>query len=110
MKKLLLLLFTFCCCSFAQAQNTFEKVIDTLGSGGALCIQETFDGGYVYCGQSYFNANDAMIVKLDSIGTIVWVKVYSGPETAGASFIKQTPDSGYMVNTFCDSGLISRSL
>ncbi len=28
-----------------QAQNTLEKIMDTLGCYGVLCIQETFDNG-----------------------------------------------------------------
>ena len=96
-------------CNVAKSQNTFEKVIDTLGSAGALCIQETFDGGYVYCGTSSLNGNDVMIVKLDSIGIIEWVKTYSGPGIEGAMYMEQLTDSGYMVNAVYDAGLFSKS-
>ena len=88
-----------------QAQNTFEKIIDTLGSAGAYSIQETFDGGYVFCGGSIYNGNDVCIVKLDSAGTIEWAKIYSGPSMEGANYIEQTPDSGYMVNAVYDIGV-----
>lgn len=98
MKKILLLICTLCFCSLAKAQITFEKIIDTLGSTTAACIQETFDGGYVFCGGSSYNGNDVCIVKLDSIGTVEWAKTYSGSGMEGASYIEQTPDSGYMVN------------
>lgn len=70
MIKRILFVLTFFYSSFVQAQNTFEKVIDTLGSINALCIKETFDGGYVFCGQSNYGGNDVLIVKLDSMGTI----------------------------------------
>ena len=89
----------------AKAQNTFEKIIDTLGSAGAYSIQETFDGGYVFCGGSIYNGNDVCIVKLDSAGTIEWAKIYSGPSMEGANYIEQTPDSGYMVNAVYDIGV-----
>lgn len=108
-KKLLVLGFILGFCSVLRAQNTFEKVIDTLGSVGALCIQETFDGGFVYCGTSSLNGNDVMIVKLDSIGTIEWVKTYSGPGIEGAMYMEQLTDSGYMVNAVYDAGLFSKS-
>lgn len=104
MKKIILFFFVLICFYNTQAQNTFEKVIDTLGSNFAPCIKETFDGGYVYCGQSNYNGNDAMVVKLDSIGTIEWAKIYSGPSIEGALYIEQTPDSGYMVNGLYDGG------
>ena len=105
MRKKILLLFFICFCTVVSAQNTFEKVIDTLGSSTALCIQETFDGGYVYCGMSSNNGNDVIIVKLDSIGKTEWAKTYSGTGIEYATYIEQTPDSGYMVNAVYNSGL-----
>jgi hypothetical protein len=109
MQKFLLLLFTFCIYFSVSAQNTFEKIIDTLGTASAACIQETFDGGYVFCGVSIYNNNDAVIVKLDSIGTIEWAKLYGGPGMEGAMYIEQTPDSGYMVNAAYDVGLNTKN-
>ncbi len=97
MRKLFFLLF-LCFCSPARAQNTFEKVIDTLGCVSALCIQETFDGGYIFGGTSSLNGNDVMVVKLDSIGTIEWAKTYFGAGAEGVMYLEQTPDSGYMIN------------
>ncbi len=97
MRTILLLIF-LCFNITARAQNTFEKVIDTLGCVVANCIQETFDGGYVFCGMSSYNGNDAVVVKLDSIGTIEWAKTYFGAGTEAAMYLEQTPDSGYIVN------------
>ena len=102
MRKLFFILF-LCFCSPAWAQNTFEKVIDTLGCVVANCIQETFDGGYVFCGMSSNNGNDAMVVKLDSIGTIEWAKTYFGAGQEAAIYLEQTPDSGYIVNAVYNS-------
>ncbi len=106
MIKIYLLLFTLFLCSLAHAQSTFEKVIDTLGAATATCVQQTFDGGFVVCGRANqgFN-NDAIIVKLDSAGTIEWVKVYNGPGTEGAQHIEQLPDSGYILDALYDGGL-----
>lgn len=110
MKKILLLLFTFCFCSFAKAQNTFEKIIDTLGCDGVLCIQETFDGGYVFSGTTTaITGGVVLITKLDSIGTIEWVKTFDGPGAEGGTYIEQLPDSGYIVNALYDGGLYSKS-
>lgn len=92
------LLFSFYLYSFADAQSTFEKIIDTLGCTSANCVQETFDGGYILCGQGNLNAKDASIIKLDSAGTIEWVKIYPGPGIEVAVYIEQTPDSGYIVD------------
>ena len=109
MKTVIVVIFVFLFSNAAKAQNTFEKVVDTLGSGGANCIMQTFDGGYIYCGVCSLNGNDAIIVKLDSIGTIEWVKRYSGPGIESADYIEQLPDSGYIVNAIYDGGLYSKS-
>ena len=108
MRKLFFILF-LCFCSPAQAQNTFEKVIDTLGFGIANCVQETFDGGYILAGGTSANSGDAMVIKLDSLGTIEWVKQFTGPGVENANYIEQTPDSGYIVNAMYDGGLNSKS-
>jgi Secretion system C-terminal sorting domain len=97
MRTILLLIF-LCFNITARAQNTFEKVIDTLGCVVANCIQETFDGGYIFGGTSSYNGNDAMVVKLDSSGTIEWAKTYFGSGAEGVMYLEQTPDSGYMLN------------
>ncbi|MEI2757893.1 MAG: T9SS type A sorting domain-containing protein [Bacteroidia bacterium] len=92
-----------------QAQNTFEKIIDTLGCYGVLCIQETFDGGYVFTGTNSVNGGEVLVTKLDSIGTIEWVKTFDGPGAEGGTYIEQLPDSGYIVNALYDGGLYSKS-
>jgi len=109
MKKIALFITLLFCNTTLFAQNTFEKIIDTLGSGGANCIQETYDGGYIYGGVCSLNGNDAIIVRLDSIGTIEWVKTYSGPSIEGVLYLEQIPDSGYMVNALYDGGANSKS-
>lgn len=73
-------------------------MIDTLGCVVANCIQETFDGGYVFCGLSSYNRNDAIVVKLVSIGNIEWAKTYVGVVVEGAMYLEQTPGSIYLVN------------
>lgn len=104
-RLLLFFLFKIVISPAAYAQQiTFEKIIDTLGCVSANCIQETFDGGYVFGGTTSLGGNDVIIVKLDSAGTIDWVKIYSGPSMEGATYIEQTPDSGYMVNAIYDVG------
>lgn len=102
--RITLVLILLCSGKVAFSQNTFEKVIDTLGCSNASCIRETFDNGYVFCGKSNYGGNDVFICKLDSSGTIQWAKVYSGPSVEAATYIEQTPDSGYIVNALYDGG------
>lgn len=103
-KRILVLLLLLCCAKSVIGQNTFEKVIDTLGCSYASCIKVTYDNGYVFCGKSNYGGNDVFICKLDSTGNIEWAKVYSGPSMEAATYIEQTPDSGYIVNAVYDGG------
>lgn len=98
MKKITLLLIILHCFLKSSAQNTFEKVIDTLGNSGATCIQETFDGGYIFCGSTTIGGNSILINKIDSIGTIEWIKQYTATGSDNVAYIEQTIDSGYIVN------------
>lgn len=109
MKKINLLILALFLCAAAHAQNTFEKAIDTLGFYPANCVQQTFDGGYIMCGTGVVNGNDALIVKLDSAGTIEWAKSYSGPGSEGAVSVFQLPDSGYIVNAIYDLSLNTKN-
>ncbi len=109
MQKLLLLLFTFFFCSAAQAQSTFEKVIDTLGIPTAKCVQQTFDGGFVVCATSSVGGNNVVVIKLDSTGTIEWAKTHYGSGNDIAQHIEQLPDSGYIVDVLYDGFLNSKN-
>jgi len=100
-----LLTFTTNC----RAQISFEKVIDTLGSAQASCVQQTFDGGYILCGTSYLNGNDALFAKLDSLGGIEWIKSFSGLGIDGALFVSQLADSGFIALAHNNLGLNTRS-
>lgn len=104
--KIIKLLALFITLPFLSvSQSTFEKIIDTLGSSGASCVRETFDGGYILSGGSILGGNDVSIIKLDSAGNIEWVKMYGGPINEGAGTIIQLPDSGYIVDAGYDDGI-----
>ena len=109
MKTVIVVIFVFLFSNVAKAQNTFEKIIDTLGCYGVLCIQETFDNGFVFTGTNSINGGEVLVTKLDSIGTIEWVKTFNGPGAEGGTYIEQLPDSGYIVNALYDGGLYSKS-
>lgn len=97
---LLFFAFSFCLShnTFAQVQS-FEKRYDTLGCYYAKCIRQSFDGGYLMFGSSYSltTQQDLAIIKTDSLGNLIWVKIYGGPNTDGAKNAVVTPDSNYLV-------------
>lgn len=86
----------------AKGQTTFQEIIDTMGISVANSIQETFDNGFIICGQT--NNNDAFIAKLDSIGRVDWAKVFGGSGFDSFSTVQQISDSGYMVNGSYNNG------
>ena len=52
----------------------------------------------MFCSLSSYNRNDAIVVKLVSIGNIEWAKTYVGVVVEGAMYLEQTPGSIYLVN------------
>jgi len=71
----------------------------------AFSIHQTTDGGYIFSGASQSNdgdvtenlgANDCWIVKLDTVGNIIWEKSLGGSGNEGFSSIQQTTDGGYI--------------
>ncbi|MBD3180881.1 T9SS type A sorting domain-containing protein, partial [Candidatus Poribacteria bacterium] len=72
----------------------------------AYSIQQTSDGGYVIAGNTYsFGAGSRnfWVLKLNSIGNIVWQKTYGGSKFDHAESIYQTNDGGYVVAGRTDS-------
>lgn len=72
----------------------------------ALSVEQTSDGGYIVLGLtgSYgAGAEDALILKLNSSGTVQWQKVYGGPMNEDVFLIHQTTDGGYIAAGLTDS-------
>jgi hypothetical protein len=90
----------------------WEKCLGGTNYDYAFSIQQTTDNGFVVAGKSISNDinvsgnhgnTDAWIVKLDSIGNILWNKCYGGSNNEAAQSIYQTFDGGYIVAGFSDS-------
>ena len=74
----------------------------------ANSIRQTADGGYIVAGSIYSYSfgtdnKDALVLKLNSYGTVSWQKTYGGSEDDGAYFIEQTLDKGFIVAGFTQS-------
>jgi uncharacterized delta-60 repeat protein len=79
------------------------------GSGGesAYSIQQTSDGGFIVSGENYYNHGaiyDALILKLDASGNIIWQKTYGNATSQRAGSIQQTLDGGFIVGGWTSSG------
>jgi hypothetical protein len=83
----------------AQGDTLWTKKSVT-GSETIYCIRQTGDGGYIASG-SYYNASsneeDALLVKTDSIGNVLWAKKYGGIYNDDAFTVQQTIDGGYVL-------------
>ncbi|PJC61592.1 MAG: secretion protein, partial [Flavobacteriales bacterium CG_4_9_14_0_2_um_filter_32_27] len=84
----------------------WEKSLGGTGLDGGISIQQTTDGGYIVAGFSTSTdgditgnngLDDYWVVKLSSIGTIVWQKSLGGSGSDAATSIQQTTDGGYVV-------------
>ncbi len=92
--------------------NSFGNIIWQKSFGGssddaANSIQQTIDGGYVICGSSWswndgdvsgsFGNGDYWVIKIDSLGNLLWQKVLGGSDIDIAWSVRQTNDEGFIV-------------
>jgi uncharacterized protein YuzE len=78
----------------------WAKTYGGAGNDLAYSVQQTSDGGYIVAGYTYsFGAgnDDAILIKTDANGNIIWSKTYGGTSTDGAYSVQQTSDGGYIV-------------
>lgn len=107
MKNLLLILCVAFALSF-KAQppvrffTTFGGNGDDVGYSGKI----TLDRQYIVAGStsSYGNGNtDVYLVKVDSMGSPIWVKFFGGFGNEVGNSVIQLPDSGFVVAGFTNS-------
>jgi hypothetical protein len=99
---LLCALVCLSCLSFeVNAQSFFANTYGGSGYDYAYSIEQTADGGYIFCGPGTFSTAppqwDFWIVKLDALGNVSWQKAYGGSSDDIPNSIKQTADGGYIV-------------
>ncbi len=79
-------------------------------------IQATIDGGYICGGASRSSASgdktenslgqwDYWILKLDSLGNIIWQNTIGGDSLDNLNSVQQTNDGGYILGGFSNSGI-----
>lgn len=100
----------------------WQKTIGGNRSEGISSIEETTDGGYIvggtstsdvsgdktepcFIGPDFLERRDYWIVKLDSVGSIIWQNTIGGTLVEVLRIIKQTPDGGYFVGGYSASDI-----
>ena len=76
----------------------------------ANSVVQTYDSGYVFCGETYNNTNgysDVYVVKTNSLGDTLWTQTIGGAMVDKGNSIIETSDSSIVVagltNTVADS-------
>jgi len=90
---------------------------NTIGGSGEdllISIKQTSDGGYIVGAGSDSNISgdktensrgglDYWILKLNTLGTIMWQKTYGGAQPEFDAYVVETADGGYFVGGYSDS-------
>jgi hypothetical protein len=108
MKYFISIIFLFCGTTFfGQTPSVqWKKTLGGTNIEEYASAQQTSDGGYILAGDAFSNNGDVTgnhgggdfwVVKLDSIGDIVWQRSYGGTFADVAYSIEQTSDGGYVV-------------
>jgi hypothetical protein len=96
-KKYVTIFFLFLFSIVASAQVTFHKSFGGAYSSHTSAL-ETSDHGYIIAGTNLDSAFYSCLIRIDSIGNLVWSKQYS---TGGVSSpLSQTPDGGFIYACF----------
>jgi hypothetical protein len=91
----------------------WQKVLGGSDVDNGRAIEQTSDGGYILTGYSTsgssgdvgpnHNSCDAWVVRLDSVGTVLWQRQFGGFGTEWGLDIHQTRDGGYVFTGQTDS-------
>lgn len=78
----------------------------------AYSVIQTLDGGYVFSGVNKSNSGDitgnhgswdCWVVKVNSLGNLIWQKSLGGSDSEEAKSIGQTTDGGYIITGYTNS-------
>jgi len=78
----------------------WNKTYGGSGSDRAFSVAQTTDGGYIMAGEtdsSGAGSFDFWMIKTDSLGTLLWSKMFGGTGEDEARSVQQTSDGGYIV-------------
>lgn len=93
----------------------WQKALGGSNGDGAYSVQQTIDGGFIIAGMTTSNNYDVSgnhqplvngdywIVKLDSIGNLIWQKCLGGSQSEWPFYVRQTTDGGFVLAGYSNS-------
>lgn len=84
----------------------WQKTIGGANYDVGISVSQTIDNGYIIAGYTSSNDGDiasnhglfdALVIKLDALGNIVWQKTYGGSLNENAFDLIQTDEGGYIL-------------
>jgi type IX secretion system substrate protein len=86
----------------ANGDSLWTKAMGNPTSYGARCVQQTTDGGYIITGDGYIGigptgSHQAILIKTDANGDLLWIKAFGGTMHELGFAVKQTADGGYII-------------
>ncbi len=87
--------------------DVYEKTYGGYNSEIGVVIDKTEDGGFIIGGStaSFSSSQDMYVIKLDSLASIQWSKVYNSPGSIDRIHgIKQNSDGGYYISGYIEGG------
>jgi hypothetical protein len=102
----------------ATGEIQWQKTIGGDNNDFARSITATHDGGYIIAGESESDSSgdktensrgsaDIWVVKIDSIGNVMWDKTFGGSGTDICTTIRQSKDGGYVIAGASNSNISS---
>lgn len=84
----------------SNGNQQWSRIYGGTGNDQALQLVQTPDGGFALAGKttSYGSGNfDAMLIRTDPSGYLLWMKTYGGPQEERILNIRQTSDQGFIM-------------
>lgn len=105
MKKLLLFLSIFTgTFSFAQTAAKWENIYGQGGNEYGYRVRSCVDQGYIVAGStSSTGISDGYLVRVDSLGLVMWSKYFIGNNVDVLRSLRQLPDSGFILAGYSNS-------
>lgn len=101
---------------YSNGKLEWQKLWGGLGDDYGLSIQQISDGGYIMSGSSYSSNTgsltglinngdvDALIIKFDNAGNIIWQKLLGGSSRDICYSVKQTNDGSFIASGRSSTG------